>query len=717
MGFQTAPKPKTPLGLHRILSPTAGVKVSPICLGGISIGHEWKFYTGKNEEPFKLLDAFYDIGGNFIDTANLYNNQESEKLIGQWMEERDVRDQMVIATKYSAGYRAFGDNPEPLQSNFTGNSAKSMHISVRDSLKKLRTDYIDILYVHWWDYATPVEEVMRGLHVLVMQGKVLYLGISNTPAWIVVKANAYARQHGLTPFCVYQGNWNAALRDIEGDVIPMCEDQDMAIVSWGSLGTGSLLTAQQRKEREADPDAPKPQISEVALKTSEALERIADRKGTTLQAIALAYLFHQTTYVFPIVGVNTVEHIKAMPDALKIKLSKEEADEIHEASPYNPGYPLNHQQYQMAAWIDAPPKRLKSFTQQSINQAITQRKDLQLTFTSILDPFPTMRLTTIFLALQSIGLISARAISHPGLRVETFVNHGSSFDMVSSLIIGSQAAVLIDLPMAIEGAEALADWVLNTTDKPLVAAFTTHFHPDHYLSGGALLSRFPEAKYYANSKAAAEIKKEAAHKVKLMKGVLGEKSIVNKVHLPTPYDFSFFTLPGDEATPIHFLNPLTGDTVDETLFWIPSIKTLIAGDSVYGHDMHLWLADSLTKALTGSWLSTLDLIDYLKPNVVVPGHSLSNKKFGCSIDVDHTRAYLKYWQKEIEAKGLDHFTPQVIFDKFNKQFPGLLNLNSSTSAFLLNSTAEQFGRGGTRQVHYINLAAYNDIEALDGWTI
>jgi aryl-alcohol dehydrogenase-like predicted oxidoreductase len=190
MGFPTAPKPKTPLGLHRIFSPTAGVKVSPICLGGISIGHEWKFYTGKNEEPFKLLDAFYDIGGNFIDTASNYNNEMSETLIGQWMEERGVRDQMVIATKYTAGYRAFSENPEPLQSNFTGNSVKGMHVSVRDSLKKLRTDYIDILYVHWWDYATPVEEVMRGLHVLVMQGKVLYLGISNTPAWIVVKANA-----------------------------------------------------------------------------------------------------------------------------------------------------------------------------------------------------------------------------------------------------------------------------------------------------------------------------------------------------------------------------------------------------------------------------------------------------------------------------------------------------------------------------------------------
>ncbi|KAF4954320.1 hypothetical protein FGADI_5343 [Fusarium gaditjirri] len=280
MGFPTAPKPKTLLGFHRILSPTAGVKVSPICLGGISIGHEWKFYTGKNEEPFTLLDAFYETSGNFVDTASNYNNQMSETLIGQWMEERGVRDQMVIATKYTAGYRAFGDNPEPLQSNLTGNSAKSMHISVRDSLKKLKTDYIDVLYVHWWDYATPVEEVMGGLHVLVMQGKVLYLGIGNTPAWIVMKANA----------------------------------------SW----LDSLL---------------------------------ADRKGTTLQAIALAYLFHQSTYVFPIVGVNTVEHIKAMPEALKIKLTKEHIDEIHEASPYNPGYPMNFTQQ----WITIFDKFNKQF--------------------------------------------------------------------------------------------------------------------------------------------------------------------------------------------------------------------------------------------------------------------------------------------------------------------------------------------------------------------
>jgi aryl-alcohol dehydrogenase-like predicted oxidoreductase len=147
--FASPPKPKTPLGYHRILSHTASVKVSPICFGGISIGSTWSEVFGKNEDPDSLLDMYFSLGGNFIDTSNVYNSEDSEKLIGEWMEKRGVRDQMVVATKFTAGYRKYKLEDEPLQSNFTGNSAKSMHLSVRDSLKKLKTDYIDILYVHW----------------------------------------------------------------------------------------------------------------------------------------------------------------------------------------------------------------------------------------------------------------------------------------------------------------------------------------------------------------------------------------------------------------------------------------------------------------------------------------------------------------------------------------------------------------------------------------
>jgi aryl-alcohol dehydrogenase-like predicted oxidoreductase len=147
--FKSPPKPETALGWHRILSPTASVKVSPLCLGGISLGESWSEMFGKNEDAFELLDSFFSLGGNFIDTSNTYCSEESERWIGKWMEARGTRDQMVVATKYSAGYRAYNREKEPFQTNFTGNSAKSMHISVRDSLRKLKTDYIDILYVHW----------------------------------------------------------------------------------------------------------------------------------------------------------------------------------------------------------------------------------------------------------------------------------------------------------------------------------------------------------------------------------------------------------------------------------------------------------------------------------------------------------------------------------------------------------------------------------------
>ncbi|KAH7380023.1 NADP-dependent oxidoreductase domain-containing protein [Pyrenochaeta sp. MPI-SDFR-AT-0127] len=372
--FAPPPKPETALGWHRTLSPTANVKVSPIALGGISIGNSWSKLFGKSEDPFSLLDTYYHLGGNFIDTANTYNSEDSEKLIGEWMEKRGVRDQMVIATKYGAGYRAYNRDNEPLQSNFTGPSAKSMHISVRDSLRKLRTDYIDILYVHWWDIACSVEEVMRHLHALIMAKQVLYLGVSDTPAWVVVKANEFARRNGLTPFSLYQGRWNAAYRDMEAEIIPMCEDQGMAIVSWASLGGGQLVSAEQRKKLDTDPDAGKGfySASEDDIKVCGVLERLAKAKNATLQDIALAYLFHQSTNVFPIVGVQTIEHVKLLPATMGISLSKEEIDEIHGAVPFNPLFPntflfgkkynthltaADQVHYHMAAWIDAPPKQ------------------------------------------------------------------------------------------------------------------------------------------------------------------------------------------------------------------------------------------------------------------------------------------------------------------------------------------------------------------------
>ncbi|KAL1980700.1 hypothetical protein VTN96DRAFT_3617 [Rasamsonia emersonii] len=372
--FPQAPKPPSLLGYHRILSPTAGVKVSPLCLGAMNFGEAWNDFMGEcsKEQAFAILDAFYEMGGNFIDTANNYQAEQSEEWLGEWMEKRGNRDQMVIATKYTTGFRSAHRDEEPIQSNFVGNSVKSMHVSVNRSLKKLRTDYIDLLYVHWWDFTTSVEEVMHGLNSLVTAGKVLYLGVSDTPAWVVVKANDYARAHGLRPFSVYQGKWNPRFRDMEREVVPMCRDQGMAIAPWAPLGQGRFKSAEARKSGEVG-SARGQNLTEEDIKVSDALERVAKRKGTTLHGVALAYILHKTPYVFPIVGQRKVEHLKANVEALSIQMTEEDMKEIDNAVPFDAGFPMNFlypEQYdlnktaadvfwtQRSTHIDAPPHQL-----------------------------------------------------------------------------------------------------------------------------------------------------------------------------------------------------------------------------------------------------------------------------------------------------------------------------------------------------------------------
>ncbi|KAF6823145.1 metallo-beta-lactamase family protein [Colletotrichum plurivorum] len=321
-------------------------------------------------------------------------------------------------------------------------------------------------------------------------------------------------------------------------------------------------------------------------------------------------------------------------------------------------------------------------------------------------------------AALSALLQTARASCSCNLEVKSFVNQGLSLDVVSSLIIGSQAAAIVDLPLAVDGAETLAQWVKNTTDKPLVAAFTTHNHPDHYLSGKAFLDHFPETKHYATPEVVHGIQNEAINKTEYWSAVFGPGVIAPVPAIPTSYNFSFFALPGDEACPVEILKNVGGDTVDLSTFWIPSSRTLIAGDVVYSRDMHAWLADLLTPALTESWLATLDFMSGLGPLRVVSGHALSVEGFDAAADVEHTRAYVEFFQKNIEAKGPDFYTPKEISDLLEGAFPGLTNLTASTtSATLLNITAENFGRGGQRAIHYFDLTAYNDTEALDGWLL
>jgi len=218
-----------------------------------------------------------------------------------------------------------------------------MVTSVEASLKKLRTSYIDILYLHWWEYTTSVEEVMQGLNNLVKQGKVLYLGISDTPAWIVSKANQYARDHGLAQFVVYQGRWNAALRDVERDILPMAYDEGMAICPWDAMGGGKFQTKKQLEEREKNGEGLRELMgkgqSDDQVKISAALEIVAEELKVGIQAVALAYVMQKCPNVFPIVGGRKVEHLKSNLDALKITLSPKHYESIEGALNFAPGFP------------------------------------------------------------------------------------------------------------------------------------------------------------------------------------------------------------------------------------------------------------------------------------------------------------------------------------------------------------------------------------------
>ncbi|KAE8327889.1 NADP-dependent oxidoreductase domain-containing protein [Aspergillus sergii] len=309
MPLPVHPPARSALDCHHQLAPSASVRKD-------SLGECSK------ETTFEILDYFVSQGGNFIDTANNYQNEESEKWIGEWITQRQNRDQLVLATKFSSGYK--NHESDKLQSNYGGNGAKSMRVSLELSLQKLQTSYIDLFYLHWWDYTVSVPELMHSLNDLVVSGKVIYLGISDCPAWVVAKANQYARDHGLRQFSVYQGLWNASFRDFEREILPMCRDENMGLVPWGTLGQGQFHTEAGYKEREQNNPGRKgrpPSDSEESV--SKVLKTIANSKETDPTSIALAYVRHKAPYVFPVVGGRNVE----------------EMAQIEAAYPFDHGFP------------------------------------------------------------------------------------------------------------------------------------------------------------------------------------------------------------------------------------------------------------------------------------------------------------------------------------------------------------------------------------------
>ncbi|KAJ8075313.1 putative aryl-alcohol dehydrogenase aad14 [Marasmius tenuissimus] len=222
-----------------------------------------------------------------------------------------------------------------------------MHVSVNASLKKLRTDYIDLLYVHWWDYDTSIEEVMDSLHNLVAQRKVLYLGISDTPAWIVSQANQYAKLTGKTPFTVYQGEWSVLKRSFERDIIPMARSFGMALAPWGVLGGGKLRTDAEEEKRKQSGEEGRKVLTDWLrnpdeVKMSHALGKVAKEVGVkNITSVAIAYVMQKTAYVFPIIGGRKVEQLEQNMEALDINLTPEQIKFLESQIPLDLGFPMS----------------------------------------------------------------------------------------------------------------------------------------------------------------------------------------------------------------------------------------------------------------------------------------------------------------------------------------------------------------------------------------
>ena len=343
------------LSRYRQLSPSAAIFVSPLCLGTMNFGNKYKAMFGEcsKDTVFGILDHYFEQGGNFIDTANSYQGGETELLVGEWMAARKNRDQIVLATKYTGPHRTADPNIN-VRVNYGGNGIKSLKLTLEDSLERLQTDYIDILYLHWWNYTATIEEIMHSLNDLVASGKVLYLGISDSPAWFVAKANQYARDHGLRPFVVYQGPWNAALRDLEREIVPMCRAEGMGLCAYSVLNSGRFQTEKTFAERAlANPGRAQIPLSERDKTVSKVLERLANAKNVAITNIALAYILHKEPYVFPIVGGRAMEHIKGNIDGLAVALTSEDIAEIDSAYPFDPGFPHSFLSGTIAQGFDA----------------------------------------------------------------------------------------------------------------------------------------------------------------------------------------------------------------------------------------------------------------------------------------------------------------------------------------------------------------------------
>lgn len=306
----------------------SGLRVSELALGTMTFGQDWGWGCSKDEAQ-AMFDAFAAAGGNFIDTANRYTDGSSEQYVGEFI--ASDRDHWVVATKYTL----FDRRGDP---SFSGNHRKNMARSLEASLRRLQTDHIDLFFVHAWDFFTPVEEVMRGLDDLVRAGKVLYAGISDTPAWVVAQANTLAELRGWSRFVALQSRYSLADRAAERDLLPMARAFELALMPWSILGAG-ILTGKYSEGGDVKGRAARWRKSERHLAIGDVVAGVATELGRSPSQVAINWVRQQRGLIIPLLGASSLAQLQDNLAALDFSLEAEHLRRLDEASRIDLGFP------------------------------------------------------------------------------------------------------------------------------------------------------------------------------------------------------------------------------------------------------------------------------------------------------------------------------------------------------------------------------------------
>ncbi|WP_249694338.1 aldo/keto reductase [Stappia sp. WLB 29] len=324
---------------YRLLG-RSGLHVSPLSLGTMTFGSDWGWGADRHEAR-RIFDLYVDQGGNFIDTSVNYTNGAAERFLGEFV--GDKRERLVLATKFTMAR-------EPGNPNSGGNHRLNMVRSVEQSLRQLATDRVDLLYLHGWDMTTQPEEVMRALDDLVRSGKILYVGICNTPAWRIAEMHTLAGLRGWSPFVALQIEYSLVERTVEHELMPMAAAMGLGVLPWSPLGGGVLAGKYTRSDVQDSRDAAvspsrkgviasSGHLTERSIEIAQEVRAVADEVGSTPSQIALAWTLANPMVVSPIMGARTLAQAEENLGALEVALSPEQLDRLNRVSAPDPIFP------------------------------------------------------------------------------------------------------------------------------------------------------------------------------------------------------------------------------------------------------------------------------------------------------------------------------------------------------------------------------------------